>query len=96
LSLGSFSGYDFDSGIDRGGTASLKYDGRQNMFGREDVIPLWVADMDFAVPAAVSRALSQRAAHPVYGYTLYPDSLYQCLIDGYGGVMAGKCGVIGS
>jgi cysteine-S-conjugate beta-lyase len=81
LSLSPVSGYDFDSEIDRGGTASLKYDGRTNMFGREDVIPLWVADMDFAAPPAVTRALLRRAAHPVYGYTLFPDSLYQSLIE---------------
>ena len=49
-------------------------------FGTGDVIPLWVADMDFAAPEAVSRALAARAAHPVYGYTLYPDSLFDALI----------------
>jgi len=41
---------------------------------------LWVADMDFAVPAAVQRALTERAAHPVYGYTVYPDSLHESLM----------------
>ena len=81
MSLGPVSGYDFDSEINRSGTASLKYDGRRNMFGTGDVIPLWVADMDFAAPPAVTQALTQRAAHPVYGYTLFPDSLYQSLID---------------
>ncbi len=73
--------YDFNSIIDRSGTASLKYDGRQSMFGAGGVIPLWVADMDFAAPPAVTRALAQRAAHPVYGYTLYPGSLYESLIS---------------
>ena len=81
MSLGPVSGYDFGSEINRSGTASLKYDGRRNMFGTGDVIPLWVADMDFAAPPAVTQALTQRAAHPVYGYTLFPDSLYQSLID---------------
>jgi cysteine-S-conjugate beta-lyase len=81
LSLGPVAGYDFDREIDRGGSASLKYDGRKNMFGRGDVIPLWVADMDFAAPPAVTQALKNRAAHPVYGYTLFPESLYQSLID---------------
>jgi cystathionine beta-lyase len=42
---------------------------------------MWVADMDFAAPAEVTEALVARASHPVYGYTLYPDSLYQSLID---------------
>jgi len=41
---------------------------------------LWVADMDFAVPTAVQRALAERAAHPIFGYTVYPESLYDALI----------------
>lgn len=74
-------GFDFDHEINREGSNSVKYDGRQSMFGRNDVIPVWVADMDFAAPPAVTRALAQRAAHPIYGYTLFPDSLYDALID---------------
>lgn len=74
-------GFDFDYEIDREGSHSVKYDGRQGMFGKSDVIPVWVADMDFATPPAVTRALAQRAAHPIYGYTLFPDSLYDSLID---------------
>lgn len=50
------------------------------MFGRDDVIPLWVADMDFAVPDAVQRALTQRAAHPVFGYTVFPSLLNDALM----------------
>lgn len=72
--------YDFNRIINRAGTASLKYDGREGMFGAADVIPLWVADMDFAAPPVVTQALAGRAAHPVYGYTVYPDSLYEALI----------------
>ncbi|MEO7321022.1 MAG: PatB family C-S lyase, partial [Nitrosospira sp.] len=66
--------------MNRAGTASLKYDGRQSIFGAAEVIPLWVADMDFAAPRAVTRSLARRAAHPVYGYSIYPDSLYESLI----------------
>ena len=44
-------------------------------------MPLWVADMDFAAPEAVTQALTQRAEHPVYGYTFYPESMYDSLID---------------
>jgi cystathionine beta-lyase len=51
------------------------------MFGHSDVMPLWVADMDFAAPAAVTDALIKRASHPVYGYTQFPDSLYASLIN---------------
>lgn len=75
------NGFDFDQEINRTGTSSTKYDGRQGMFGRDDVIPAWVADMDFAAPPAVTQALIQRAQHPIYGYTLFPDSLYDALID---------------
>ena len=71
---------EFDSVISRIGTSSLKYDERLNFFGTSDVLPLWVADMDFAVPAAVRDALMARAAHPVYGYTVYPESLYEALM----------------
>ncbi|HAO24071.1 MULTISPECIES: PatB family C-S lyase [unclassified Methylophaga] len=68
---------DFDQKIDRSGTYSLKYDARQRLFGREDAIPLWVADMDFVAPEAVTRALTVRAEHPLYGYSEYPAALYQ-------------------
>lgn len=68
---------DFDQQIDRSGTYSLKYDARQRLFGCEDAIPLWVADMDFAAPEAVTNALTSRAQHPLYGYSEYPEALYQ-------------------
>ena len=74
-------GFDFDRVIPREHTHSVKFDGRQQYFGTEDLIPMWVADMDFAVPDCVAQALAERAAHPVYGYTLYPESLYQSVID---------------
>lgn len=74
-------GCNFDLEINRTKSSSLKYDGRQGMFGNTEIIPLWVADMDFAAPLAVTKALSERAIHPVYGYTLYPDSLYESLIE---------------
>lgn len=73
--------FDFDTPIDRSGSNSLKFDARQAYFGRADVLPMWVADMDFAAPQAVTEALVKRAEHPLYGYTMYPDSLYQAMID---------------
>lgn len=75
---------DFDRTIDRSGTHCVKHDGRAAFFGTEDVLPLWVADMDFAAPEAVTRALRERAAHPVYGYTFFPDSLFEALIGWFG------------
>ncbi|MGM0774378.1 MAG: MalY/PatB family protein [Pseudomonadota bacterium] len=71
----------FDRPIPRENTCSVKFDARKAVFGCEDVIPLWVADMDFAAPEAVTRALEQRARHPVYGYTLFPESLYSSITD---------------
>ena len=73
--------FDFDREIDRTGTHSVKYDNRLAMFGKADVIPAWVADMDFAAPPAVTQALIERAQHPIYGYTVFPDNLYEALID---------------
>ncbi|MDR9425364.1 MAG: PatB family C-S lyase [Marinobacter sp.] len=72
---------DFDQPVRREQTCSVKFDARKAVFGREDVIPVWVADMDFAAPQAVTEALKARAEHPVYGYTLFPESLYQAMID---------------
>ena len=71
---------DFDHDIPRNGTNSVKHDGRASYFGTPDVLPLWVADMDFASPEAVTRALQERAAHPIYGYTQYSESAYEALL----------------
>jgi cystathionine beta-lyase len=68
--------FDFDSPIERRGTASFKWD----LYG-DDVLPLWIADMDFASPPAVVEALVARAAHGVLGYTLVPDSLIEAIVD---------------
>ncbi len=75
-----FAMIDFDQRIDRQGTDSVKWDGRSAVFGTDDVVPLWVADMDFAAPPAVRSALAARASHPVYGYTQVPERLFDSLI----------------
>jgi cystathionine beta-lyase len=72
--------FDFDKVIARTGSASVKFDGRAEYFGSADVLPLWVADMDFAAPEAVTKALAKRAEHPIYGYTFYPESMVDALI----------------
>lgn len=72
--------FNFDLEIPRTGTDSLKWDGRAGYFSTEEVMPMWVADMDFASPPAVIEALQARAAHPVYGYSLFPDRLSDALI----------------
>ncbi len=70
----------FDRPLSREGTGALKWDGRGGVFATNDVLPVWVADMDFAVPEAVSAALMARAAHPIYGYSLMPEAVYETLI----------------
>ena len=80
--------YDFDRILDRTGTASVKRDFCGLRYGLEDVIPMWVADMDLPAPAPVVEALRRRAGHQAYGYTLYPDSFWQA-IAGWLGVRHG-------
>ncbi|HMU67857.1 MAG TPA: aminotransferase, partial [Cellvibrionaceae bacterium] len=72
---------DFDQFIDRTHTSSEKYGARKRVFGREDVMPLWVADMDFACPASITQALHERVQHPIYGYTQYPQEMKSVLIN---------------
>jgi cysteine-S-conjugate beta-lyase len=67
---------DLDRLVDRTGTASLKWD----RYGR-DVLPLWVADMDFVSPPPVVRAIERYAAHGVYGYSWAPESLVASMVD---------------
>ncbi len=73
--------YDFDQAIDRRGTNSVKWDRNEQLFGREDVLDMWVADMDFACPEPVIQALRDRLDHPLFGYSFPPESLYQAIID---------------
>jgi cysteine-S-conjugate beta-lyase len=60
---------DFDHVIDRRGSFSVKWDNPKNGGGLPDIIPLWVADMDFEPPPAVLESIRRRAGHPVFGYT---------------------------
>lgn len=73
---------DFNQIINREGTQAIKLEFRKRNFGSEQVIPLWVADMDFAVPPAVQEALCQRVNHPIYGYT-HRDELFFGAITGW-------------
>ncbi len=64
--------YNFDEEIDRTGTGALKTDVLEERYGRADLLPLWVADMDFATPPFVLDALRERLRHPILGYTTVP------------------------
>ena len=68
----------FDQGIDRIGTRCEKWDGARKAHG-EDILPLWVADMDFPSPPAVQEALVRRAQHGTYGYTELLDDDFEAL-----------------
>lgn len=72
--------FDFDIIVPRENTNCVKFDFRKQYFGREDVIPMWVADMDFPVPPFVLEAVRKRAGHPVYGYSIIPDSYYEAVM----------------
>lgn len=73
--------YDFDQLIDRHGTYAVKYEGLDQMFGRHDLMPLWIADLDFAVCPDITEALSHRLQHPVLGYSAAPESYWQSIMD---------------
>lgn len=70
---------EFDSAIDRRGTDSFKWDDNERMFGRADVMPFWVADMDFATPAPILEAIRERCTHPVLGYGIRTDEFYDAI-----------------
>lgn len=72
--------FDFDRIIDRRGTNSYKWDQSETLFGDKDILPLWVADMDFQSPPAVVAALSARAAHGIYGYTIRPQAYFDAIV----------------
>ena len=73
--------YNFDIRVDRRNTDSLKYDGAESVFGKKDIIPLWVADMDFPTAQPVIDAICKRAKSGIYGYTLPPSSYFESVRD---------------
>ncbi len=72
--------YDFDTIVNRRGTHCYKWDEAEE----EGVIPMWVADMDFPAAPAIRRAVEERAAHGVFGYTMVPESYYDAIISWFG------------
>ena len=71
--------FNFDENIDRLRSNSVKYDLREVYFGSKEVIPLWVADMDFATPECIREAVQKRAQHEIYGYSLKPDGFFNSI-----------------
>lgn len=72
--------YDFDEIIDRRGTNCVKWDGAEN----PNVLPMWVADMDFRTASAIIEALRRRVDHGVFGYTRVPQSYYDAITGWFG------------
>ncbi|MDR1645174.1 MAG: PatB family C-S lyase [Tannerellaceae bacterium] len=72
--------YNFDEIIDRHNTNCLKVDLLDERFGSADLIPLWVADMDFRTPKFIVDAIKERCRHEVFGYTFAPDAYYQSIL----------------
>ena len=73
--------YNFDRAIEREGTNCFKYDIRKELFGREDVLPMWVADMDIEVPDFIIDALQERLSHKIFGYSFRPEGFMQAITD---------------
>ena len=71
--------YNFDEVIDRTHNHSAKYDEREARFGRDDIIPLWIADMDFRTSQNIIDALTARAQEGIWGYTSRPDSYFAAI-----------------
>lgn len=65
--------YDFDKIIDRSGSDDFKHEVLKERYGRDDILPLWVADMDFETPDFILDAMRKRMEHPIFGYTVQPN-----------------------
>lgn len=74
----------FDKCIKRRNTGALKYDALGERYGNPDLIPLWVADMDFPVASCITEALKKRLEHPVFGYTVIPGDFFPAIADWIG------------
>lgn len=73
--------YNFDEIIERQGTNALKTDVLEERYGRADLTPLWVADMDFKTPDFILDALRERLNHPILGYTVEPKEYWESIIN---------------
>ena len=71
--------YDFDKIIDRKGTNAIKYDVLKERYGRDDLLPLWVADLDFETPDFITDAIRKRLDHSLFGYTITPAELWDTI-----------------
>jgi cystathionine beta-lyase len=73
--------WNFDEPAGREGTDCIKYDLREETFGVKDVIPMWVADMDFNTPDFIVESLQKRLEHHIYGYSFRSSEYFQSMIN---------------
>lgn len=73
--------YDFDKVRDRRGSGDLKHEVLQERYGRADLLPLWVADMDFDTPPFIVEAMRKRLDHPIFGYTVVPQDFWDSISE---------------
>jgi cystathionine beta-lyase len=72
--------WNFDEAAKREDTDCIKYDLREKTFGRKDVIPMWVADMDFNTPDFIVDKLRERVNHELYGYSVRPSEYFSSIV----------------
>jgi cystathionine beta-lyase len=73
--------WNFDEPAVREGTNCIKYDRREEVFGKKDIIPMWVADMDFNTPGFVTSAIRDQLKNEIFGYSFRPPEYYSSIID---------------
>ncbi|WP_312353454.1 MalY/PatB family protein [Aminipila sp.] len=71
--------YNFDEIVDRSNNFSAKYEEKKKKFGTDDLLPLWIADMDFKTAQPIIDALEERARQGIFGYTYRPESYYEAI-----------------
>lgn len=73
--------YNFDEIVDRSNTSCIKWDYVKEFLGEGDLLPMWVADMDFKTPDFIVRAVKERTNHEIFGYSMRPKGYYQSIVD---------------
>ena len=73
--------YNFDKIHDRASSQCYKYNALKMVYGRDDLIPLWVADMEFGIAPEIEQAIQERVAHPIFGYNFPNPDFYESFIN---------------
>jgi cystathionine beta-lyase len=73
--------YDFDRVIERRNTNCIKWDAAEEVFGSSNILPMWIADMDFSIPHPITEALQKRIEHGIYGYSRPSHPLIEAVVS---------------